>query len=402
MPREVWIGAVVGAASSYASLWALGGGITGTAALTALVALYVLAVAPAMWLPREQRAARLPLTLCLWLGWAVASLVWADISVAAVQNLFVYVGFLGIAALVGAGMADKQDVTRRALRLFSLIGVFISLVFLAQVLKAGAAQARIAGARGFALEAAILVGPAMVYARTYRAGLLRFAPLVLVLAVLVSLSRTATAVAVVLFVAGWAVTSRRSRGSLVRFLVAITLGLYAFRALINSYAPLRDRFIGGDGGSVGGIAVNTEGRQYVWRYLWATARDTNEHALFGRGVGAAADESLGTFGARFPQPHNDYLRLLYDFGWVGLALFSIGMLVLLVQCFRAARTDPEHAPAHHAAGLALLGVLAAMTTDNVLVYPFCMIPVGVLVGLSLAHQRQAATQTVARVPSGRM
>jgi O-antigen ligase len=98
------------------------------------------------------------------------------------------------------------------------------------------------------------------------------------------------------------------------------------------------------------------------------------------------------------QPHNDYLRLLHDYGLVGTTLWVIGYAFLLARTWRAwhstamvsqeQKRDPGEQRVHAAAFLALAGVAIAMITDNAIVYLFLMGPLGVLVGLSLGLSRR--------------
>ena len=81
-------------------------------------------------------------------------------------------------------------------------------------------------------------------------------------------------------------------------------------------------------------------------------------------------------------PHNDYLRLFHDYGFAGLGLFCVGYFYMIVRTFRSALRSSE--PMHWSAALGLAAVAIAAITDNVLIYPYAMIPLGVVVGASLA------------------
>ena len=162
-------------------------------------------------------------------------------------------------------------------------------------------------------------------------------------------------------------------------LVLIAAGYWA----VTSWAPLRDRFDQGDLSlSVGGTNINAEGRTKVWGVLWS---EVPNDLLIGHGPGAASARSILVDPA-FDHPHNDYLRILYDFGVVGLVLlvwFAVRSARLLR---RASKLSHGSLPALAAlnAGLA---ILIMMTTDNPLDYPFVMIPLGALIGLGLGVRR---------------
>ena len=149
---------------------------------------------------------------------------------------------------------------------------------------------------------------------------------------------------------------------------------------VTKIGPLRDRFFGGDNAfEYHGISYNTSGRSELWSYTWHLAQ---QHLLFGGGPGDAQNHVTAHFGV-VAHPHNDYLRLLNDLGVAGLGLFLLSLLALLRATWVRGRRTGE--PIHWAAFLGMLGVAGAAVTDNALVYPFVMVPLGVLVGLSLAH-----------------
>jgi O-antigen ligase len=148
---------------------------------------------------------------------------------------------------------------------------------------------------------------------------------------------------------------------------------------VTSWAPLRDRFSEGDVSlSVGGVNINAEGRTKVWSVLWSEAQD---EILVGRGPGAASARSVAMDPA-FDHPHNDYLRIVYDFGLVGLGLLG-WFVVRTTRLLRRARRRARDAIPPLAALYAGVAVLLVMATDNPLDYPFVMIPLGALLGLGL-------------------
>jgi O-antigen ligase len=200
-----------------------------------------------------------------------------------------------------------------------------------------------------------------------------------------SLSRTSTLVGGVLlvFIVLRGKRGRRLFKSLFMLLAAV-LSLYM---LVVHYAPFRDRFLVGDNAlQVGGLEISTQGRAMLWKLLLSLSSD---NWLLGQGIGssgrliaeylpAGQSDSIG-------HPHNEYLRLYVEFGIVGLALFVVGYLALVWRIFRSAkRTDH---PLHWAAFLALVGIGLSAITDNPFVYPFVMLPLGSLAGLSLALTR---------------
>lgn len=153
---------------------------------------------------------------------------------------------------------------------------------------------------------------------------------------------------------------------------------------VTSWAPLRDRFSEGDVSlSVAGININAEGRTEIWGVLWS---DVQHEPVVGHGPGAGSARAFALSTA-FDQPHNDFLRVLYDFGFVGLGLlvwFGVRTARLL-RYIRKRAPDTVPALAALNAGAA---VLIVMVTDNPLDYPVVMIPLGALIGLGLGSARR--------------
>jgi len=197
------------------------------------------------------------------------------------------------------------------------------------------------------------------------------------LAIAISLSRTALFAGFFLVVATMFLAASRHRARNAILCVLLVAGGYW---AVTSWAPLRDRFVQGDVSfSVGGVNVNAEGRTKVWPVLWSEVQD---QPLLGHGSGAASARSR-TVGPAFDHPHNDYLRVLYDFGFVGVGLLA-WFVVRSTRLLRSSRKRSRSSIPALAALNAGLGVLIVMVTDNPLDYSFVMIPLGALIGLGLA------------------
>jgi O-antigen ligase len=106
-------------------------------------------------------------------------------------------------------------------------------------------------------------------------------------------------------------------------------------------------------------------------------------------------------GSRYTHPHNDYFRILHDYGIVGGALLLIGGFALIrgtKRVWRAAVSqDSSLAQPHLTAFLGTTALAFAMITDNVVIYVFFMAPLAILVGFSLGHASADATSSVSPV-----
>ena len=332
--------------------------------------------APRSWtllIPPGPRRSVVPTALVLFCVVAVVGALRAA-SQSGVQQASVYVGFAGAIA-VGA-LYSEADTGRRLFDLMGsvmcVVGVLAVPVFLLGL--------PVWGARSYALAATVAVAALVPY-RSDRL-LVRLAPYALTAGIAASLSRTALAIAVLLLAFAVLRSRHGMRGfRVVLALVALAvLGVVAFLAIPS----LRDRFLGGDNSvTVDGVAFNTSGRTQIWSVV---VQDALTAPWFGHGAGTASDLLAARY-TDIAQPHDDYLRFWHDFGLLGLALFLIGYGALITGAVQRARgAGRADRGVHWGAALALLAVAAAAVTDNPVIYPFVMLPLGVIVGVSVGRR----------------
>jgi O-antigen ligase len=226
--------------------------------------------------------------------------------------------------------------------------------------------------------------------------------LLLPLTVVLSLSRTAIVAVICVLTIGYAMTSPR-RPKIRKVVLGLIVGLGSVALLVEYFPPLRDRFSGGDKGHLLGISINTEGRARAWSLLWDSATHSWPHLLVGQGIGGATTFTLTNVGRSFPQPHNDYLRLLFDGGVIGFAMFMGAMVWIMVRAYLGARRrdmSVEASASHVAAFLSLMVLFIMMTTDNPIVYPFFMYPAACFIGLSLANIKNPFQRDPSPAPDG--
>jgi len=213
-----------------------------------------------------------------------------------------------------------------------------------------------------------------------------------------SLSRMAFAVAIVLFfTARFAGTSWRRR-AVVGPAAVFVLGLTVVGA-VRLIEPLNERFGGGEMGEGildGSSAAYTSGRVAIWIETWQSAA---ESPWIGKGAGSASAHLADVFDDEIAHPHNDYLRIVHDYGVVGLVLFLYGMARLGRLSWRkwALPGDLLQRRLSLAGALALTATAMMMVTDNTFVYVFVMAPLGILLGTALGVRRLPDGMTAQRV-----
>ncbi len=327
----------------------------------------------------EPGAAQACLIVCVFPLYAVVAAAWHPLGITAAQNLLVYVGF-ALVFVFAVRTASTGELTGAFLRealFFTYAGA--AALYAGSLAIDGLGGGAILGARSFALFALTGIAWSAAYARHgfRREGVLA---LVLLLLTLLSLSRIAFAAG--LLVALLAALDFSSAGRANRTLALIAgIAVVAYGA-VALFSPFSERFTSGDVITVAGIPVNVEGRQDLWKITWASAQDG---LWFGQGAGsaeAAIERATGTV----DHPHNDYLRIVHDFGLAGLAAFLFAVLALLRLSWRRLRASStaDDRALHLSAFLALLAFCAAMATDNPIVYLFVVTPVALLLGTSAA------------------
>jgi O-antigen ligase len=326
------------------------------------------------------------LPYALFLCWMVASMAWGPPQMAGLQNAVVY-GLFGVTVMLGGTLAAHEPERIDGLvgrgigwiDVITLTAVAVSLV--AVGLPIAGETSWYIGSRSTALVALLPLSWHLAHRSVARGA--RGKAAVWLSAIVLSLSRAAIAVGIV-YVLLITLSRRRSRAGLFRgrFSRIVTI-LCVVTALVTFVRPLRDRVFTGDlGWQVGSVGINVSGRAS----MWATVIDSAQrHPLIGQGLGTSQLAIADAF--ELGHPHNDYLRLWHDLGVVGLLLFVASLVRWLGRVFAdwraAARDRHPLAPLKLSATLALLGLLLAAITDNAIIYPFVMSPLGLLIGAGL-------------------
>jgi len=359
---------------------ALTGSVTSTVTMSAAitVALTVLAVfaAPNAWARAGTYVHRATIPFVLSLVWAILVTIHAGhVGKLGFQNLCVYTIFLLFVVVTSTKV--RPGVVERFALLIIPIGWAVALVYGITFVTKGFDASGIFPRRAFPMEAVIIM--AMVVPSSDRRWRARALPYLLAAEVAGSGSRTATVVAAFLL----AFMALRGRGSLRKtFMVGVRLAVLSAAIVwsVNNISYVHDRVFGGDTSLLG---INTEGRSQLWSAVIADARQHDEWV--GQGAGSAevllASDGFPASGGGPVEPHNDYLRMWHDFGWVGAALFFSGFLGLAARMLIMRRRVKQEI--YLSAIFVILGALVIMTTDNIVVYWFAMLPIATIVGLAL-------------------
>jgi hypothetical protein len=136
--------------------------------------------------------------------------------------------------------------------------------------------------------------------------------------------------------------------------------------------------------------VNTAGRRELWPAL---LRECSPTSTTGQGIGSSTALSANLSGGALDHPHNEYIRIYCDEGWIGSSLIWLFFFASLVRSWTGAVMGRDRA-LHGAAGQVVLALLIFAITDNPLSYTaHFMTPLAVILGFSdraLAESRRAA------------
>jgi O-antigen ligase len=327
--------------------------------------------------PRMVSRGGVPVLLVLFLAWAFTITLTNSVTSAAIQNLSVYLLFT-LCIFVTSRRATLETGTA-LLNLVVMAAWVRAVTYGADLALFGVNTSGIYERRSIGIEGVLLI--AMLVPNQSPRRSVRLLPYALFIEIVLSGSRTAMATAALLLL--FIVLRGQRRGRLGKAALVAAATLTGLILVVRHSSTLQQRFFGGDASiHVGGVNVNATGRLALWRPLIAEAK---RRMWTGYGAGTATNLIRQLFPTS-GEPHNDYIRFWHDFGLVGAALWIAGIAFLMLRCVKRGRNrSGESAGVHYAAAIGLAGMLFMSTTDNVVIYFYFMIPLGVLVGASLAH-----------------
>lgn len=329
----------------------------------------------------EERLARarirVPGVFWAFLFWAVTVSAISGFDRIGIQNLLSYFVLIGGAALAAA--TSSRHTGQRLMKILLVVAWIRAIAYIPDaLLLLTRGHTLLFAGRSYAIVSIVLIAVAVsAHPRTKSSRALSY---LLFAEILVTGSRTASVAAALILT--FVVMHGRKRGQLLRGITISALLLGMGWALVTEVPAAHNRVFSGDHASVHGFTINTEGRAAIWPAVIKAAR-RNPWTGSGAGTATAAARANHAEGG---EPHNDYLRLWADFGYIGAVLWVVGAALTLVRCWRrASMREGVDAQLHRCAFLALAGTLVVAITDNVLIYSFSLLPLAALIGTSLAH-----------------
>lgn len=321
------------------------------------------------------------------LAWAAVRSVWEVPDIATAQNALVYVLFGLVVTLTGTLAANDPIVVGRIIDRGMRFVDYVALGLVALSVAIGGLptveERWVIGPRAVALLGLVALSWHLAQWQygSKSAGMRSAA---WVCAIVLSLSRTACAIAFAYVAAAVALQMMVSTRRFFVRLPAVAAASLLILAGIIHYIPFQERFFTGDTSmNLGGFDVNASGRLDIWAIVIESGQQS---PLFGRGLGSS-NTAVADLGETVNHPHNDYLRVWHDLGFAGMTLLLVAFGTWISTLRRAwlatRKRAPELAALQLAGYLGLLALMLSAVTDNALVYPFVMGPLGVLIGAGL-------------------
>jgi O-antigen ligase len=360
----------------------------GNVTLSSILSVAYLGIGLLLWLyrPGVPRDPGIRLFALLF-GWALLVSLPQGIQLQGTQNLVVLALFVVLAYVASARVAAVPSLARRVWDVLELSALPAAGLYSIVLLEGGLGSSGLVSARTFGLFALVPLSVALANAR-YRVRWAKLLSVVLLLLIAASLSRTALLAAVVITALAWTRPSG-VRGVLVTATLLFAAGAVAFSAFWL-FPPLQQRLTTGDLVFAGGVPINTSGRVEIWHTVWDSYLDS---PLIGQGAGSSEVMLEKTIPGG-DHPHNDYLRILHDYGLVGFVLLLAGLSALIAGRWRAwkhsLQGDPQASRYHLGALLLLVSFAITMLTDNTLVYTDVMGPLALILGLSVGYGAKGA------------
>jgi hypothetical protein len=323
--------------------------------------------------------------------WALSTVLWYTPSISGTQNILCLVCLVGL-TLLAADLAERQDM-RAPIERFLPWGVWCAAAIYGVCMwTGGIGSSDLMNPRSFGIVT--LFGIAW-YASRWRFGSRTAFALTAVLLVEIGASLSRVALVTGLVAMTLARVSATIKGWLWG-LISLGLAIGAFWWMFNNIPALHDHFLSGDVRlHVGNTRINVSGRGLMWDTTYNSVLDS---PWVGHGAGSAMHLMESRLHVK-THPHNDYLRVLHDYGVVGLVLWIWGWARLLWRLWGRARMSERlgrpDAQLQFAAFLSALSICLMMTTDNPMTYVFVMAPMGALVGAAIGTAAAQSTAPVA-------
>lgn len=300
----------------------------------------------------------------IWLPWCCFVVIYTAISDEpnAIQRSIMMLCPLVVGMAISKAQIGKDAlVALRKLMLYMTIGLIVLVIFKTGIIFTGVLP-MVMGLAAEVMTACLLCNYfAVQYVFGDRKILKWWA--ILVAIPVIAVTRTAIAVNGLTLPLTFAPLSTLKRFIILCLIVIVGIGIF--------YSPRvqRKMFYSGSGTledvKWGNDDFATSGRSYMWSKMWERI---DEQPLLGYGANAS-ESFINKLARGLKHPHNDWLRLLFDFGYVGVVIFALSLLMQALHAYRMAKsTVGDISILFYAGASSILSFILFMFTDNILLY----------------------------------
>ena len=332
--------------------------------------------------------------LWLWLPWCCFVVICTAVSdeANAIQRSIMMLCPLVVGMAMSKAQIGKNALgALRKLMLYMAIGLSVLIAFKAGIILTGALPMSTALAAEVMTASLLCTFFAAQYALGDRKALKWWA--IMASIPIIAVTRTAIAVNGLTLPLTFAPLSTLKRVIILCFIVIAGIGIF--------YTPrVQQKMFYSGRGALEDVEWENEdfatsGRRYMWNKMW---EKIDEQPLLGYGANAS-ESFISKLTNGIKHPHNDWLRLLFDFGYVGVIMFAFSLLLQALHAYRMAkRTVGDVSLLFYAGASSILSFILFMFTDNIILYAafFGSLQFTIL-GLAYAAQATVAKEEEQRI-----
>jgi len=363
-----FVGLAIGMLASYLPGLVPGGLGVGISYLGWIVPLVLCGAAPLIY------RRRIHFPLLLWLPWAMWALLY--LLLAEADNAFQRTVMLLTPLVVGAGFSTLRVDARLIEKVSLWIGRFFWVFLAAAAVSTGLAAGTLHATSGFAAGSITASLLAAWYVARYAGGDRRALLFWAVLAAVPVLATTRTGMVAVALTLPLTLAPLSMKKRVIAVAALVVAGLLVFQ----SERVQNKMFYSGQGtlsDAVAGVAGLFAGEETKTGDFATSGRKSMNNALIARldeaywlGHGANTTEAISLAIAGVTHPHNDWLRLRYEYGMAGMLLFIVTVLAQMAHAIRRFRRlrGSEAAIFLYVGTAAFIPMVVFMFSDNVILY----------------------------------
>lgn len=324
---------------------------------------WVISLITAIVIIIEKGPGRISFPLSIWSPWIFIAVLYliASFPSNALQRSIMLVCPIVVGAAVSTYRPDNEDLRKflTACNYLSIAVIIIVIIRTNLILNL-----RLPGATGLAPEVMTASLLCSVYATRYVCEDKKyiFWWLLLALVPVIALTRMGIVVSGLTIVLTLAPLKFSKRVTIMALIFALLIGIFFTKRMQHKM------FYSG-GGTISNLSLKnpdlaTFGRVNIW---FSMISEINKSPILGHGANSSQQfvENIGPVG----HPHNDWLRLLFEYGYLGTGIFILCLLRQIGNALNLVKgSDREARILFYAGASSVISLCLFMFTDNIILY----------------------------------